>query len=113
MTAPQLDCALVQFIPERFACRADNRRPIAAGHARRLATFAEAVKSGPLGTPLRFEPVVAQEQDPNALRGLGTYGLIKNPAGFVVGWPQRSRPNSRDSISLRMALAAYLLGRRI
>jgi hypothetical protein len=34
---------------------------------------------------VRFVLVAATEQDPTALRNLGTYGFIRNPAAFLVG----------------------------
>jgi nitroreductase len=48
----------------------------------------EAIRTGPLGTPVRFKLAAAAPGDSQALRGLGTYGLIKNPTGFIVGAAQ-------------------------
>ncbi len=76
---------VTELIRQRYSCRAYDRTPIAAEQARQLAAFAETVTSGPLGASLRFKLAVAHDQDPKALRGLGTYGLIRNPAGFIIG----------------------------
>ena len=76
---------VAELIRQRYSCRAYTRRPIAVEQASQLAAFASAITRGPLGTPLRFELVVAHEHDPKALRGLGTYGLLRNPAGFIIG----------------------------
>ena len=74
-----------EVISQRYSCRAYDKKPIAGEEAQQLAAFIKTIKAGPLGTPLRFELALALAHDPNALRGLGTYGLIKDPAGFVIG----------------------------
>lgn len=45
----------------------------------------EALRRGPLGSNTRFSLVAATSEDRASLRGLGTYGFIKNPAGFILG----------------------------
>lgn len=45
----------------------------------------EALQRGPLGSNTRFSLVSATSEDRASLRGLGTYGFIKNPAGFILG----------------------------
>lgn len=78
-----------EVISQRYSCRAYDKKPIAGEEAQQLAAFIKTIKAGPLGTPLRFELALALAHDPNALRGLGTYGLIKDPAGFVIGAGER------------------------
>ena len=87
---------VIEIIRQRYSCRAYDKTPIAAEQARQLAAFAEAIVSGPLGAPLRFRLAVAQEQDPKALRGLGTYGLIRNPAGFIIGAADQGEKRLED-----------------
>ncbi len=41
--------------------------------------------AGPLGSSLRFTLIAAEKEDGAALKGLGTYGFIRNPAGFILG----------------------------
>ena len=43
------------------------------------------IDKGPLGSKVRFQFIAATEDDPDILKGLGTYGVIQNPAGFVAG----------------------------
>jgi len=43
------------------------------------------LRTGPMGTPLRFNLVAATEQDRDSLKGLGTYGFIRGASGFIVG----------------------------
>ena len=76
---------VIEIIRQRYSCRGYNKTPIAAEHASQLGAFAESIQRGPLGTSLRFELIAATEQDRGSLRGLGTYGLIKDPGGFIAG----------------------------
>ena len=87
---------IVKIIEQRYSCRAYARTPIAAEQAGQLAAFAQAIESGPLGAPLRFEVATALEHDPKALKGLGTYGLIKDPAGFIIGAAGQGEKNLED-----------------
>lgn len=87
---------MTEIIPKRYSCRAYNKAPIAAEQARQLAAFAATIERGPLGARLRFELAVALEHDPKALRGLGTYGLIKDPSGFIIGAAGQGEKNLED-----------------
>jgi hypothetical protein len=80
-----LSTSVTEAIRQRYSCRAYDGRPIAAEQAVPLATFAASMTAVPLGTPLRIALVASTEEDPRALKGLGTYGLIKNPVAFLVG----------------------------
>lgn len=85
-----------EIIQQRYSCRAYDKRSIAPEQAGCLAAFAAGIKAGPLGTALRFELAVALEDDGQALRGLGTYGLIRNPAGFIIGAAGPGEKNLED-----------------
>jgi hypothetical protein len=76
---------ITQIIPRRFSCRQYLETPIAAETKRRLGDFAASCTAGPLGTPMRFILLAASDENRNALRGLGTYGFIRSPTGFLVG----------------------------
>lgn len=90
------DSPITEIIKQRYSCRAYAKTPIAPTLAEQLALYADAIKVGPLGTPLRFALVVAAEGDSRALKGLGTYGLIKNPAGFIIGAAGPGEHNLED-----------------
>ena len=87
---------VTDIITQRYSCRTYDKTPIAAEQAGRLTAFAAAIERGPLGTPVRVEVVVALEHDPKTLRGLGTYGFIKDPAGFLIGAVGRGAKNLED-----------------
>jgi len=76
---------IVELIERRFSCRTYSAQPIAAETQDRMREFMTSLDAGPFGTPLRFELVAATEEDREALKGLGTYGLIRGASGFIVG----------------------------
>jgi hypothetical protein len=77
--------AITEIIGRRFSCRKYLEKPIAEDDRQRLADFISSADRGPLDTPVRFELVAATEEDRNSLKGLGTYGIIRGAAGFIVG----------------------------
>lgn len=85
MTLITTSTQATELIRQRFSCREYNPQPInpeiQMEFQRRLALL----NHGPFGTPARFKLVAATEQDRQPLRGLGTYGFIKNPTGFILG----------------------------
>ncbi len=74
-----------EVIKERFSCRTYRGIPIPAEKRRRLEDFLSSLRTGPFGGTARFTLVAASEEDQTALKGLGTYGFIRRPAGFIVG----------------------------
>jgi hypothetical protein len=76
---------ITETIGARFSCRAYAKQPIPEDQRRALGQAADALRTGPLGSALRFRLVVAAEGDSEALKGLGTYGFIRDPGGFIVG----------------------------
>jgi len=76
---------VTEQIRQRFSCREYAPQPIAIEIQQEFQRRLDQLKRGPFGSPARFKLVAASEQDQQALRGLGTYGFIKNPAGYIVG----------------------------
>lgn len=76
---------MLHAIRARYSCRTYRTQPIAPQAQVALGAVAAASTVGPLGTTARFEVIAAVEGDPRALRGLGTYGFITNPTGFILG----------------------------
>src|SRR5512139_2629696 len=74
-----------ELVRERFSCRSYLRKPIVEATQTRLKEFLGDPGPGPFGSPLRFGLLAATDEDERALKGLGTYGMIKNPQGFIVG----------------------------
>jgi nitroreductase len=87
---------IIEIISQRYSCRSYRPEPIAAETQQRLQNFMAALRSGPLGTPLRFDLLAASESDRRALRGLGTYGFIRGAAGFITGAAGPGEKNLED-----------------
>jgi hypothetical protein len=85
-----------ELIRQRFSCREYQETPIGAQKQQQLAGFVTANQAGPFGSPTRFALAAATEGDRKALRGLGTYGFIKNPTGFVLGAMGDGEKNLED-----------------
>jgi nitroreductase len=73
------------LIERRFSCRTYRDEPLKDGRRHELEAYLAALQRGPFGTPLRFQLVAASKEDGRTLRGLGTYGFIKNAPGFILG----------------------------
>lgn len=72
-------------IQERYSVRLYRKIPIADETQACLADQLTALQRGPLGSPVRFALAAATEEERASLRGLGTYGFIKDPTGFILG----------------------------
>ena len=76
---------ITENIQRRFSCRTYLDTPIEGKLRKKLEDACAAAKAGPFGTPARFKLVAAMEGDASALRGLGTYGLIRGATGYLLG----------------------------
>lgn len=73
------------LIRARVSCRNYRVESIPADRLEVLNRAAAALPAGPFGGTSRFLLATAAPEDQDALRGLGTYGFIRNPAGFIIG----------------------------
>jgi nitroreductase len=73
------------LIHKRFSCRTYLEIPIRDSDLTTLNEFINSCSIGPLGSQIHFKIVAATENDSKSLKGLGTYGFIKNPTGYVLG----------------------------
>lgn len=81
---------LQNTIKERYSVRIYRPEPVAEETRAALTSYLDTLHAGPFGTPLRFKLVAASEDDSASLRGLGTYGTIKNSTAFIVGTIQET-----------------------
>lgn len=77
--------SIVDVIGERHANRTYQKKPLSREHGDLLDGCLASPVKGPFGAAARFRLVAAREDDSASLRDLGTYGVIKNPAGFITG----------------------------
>lgn len=106
------DQRATDLIRQRSSWRRYQSGPIPKHLRHELTNFIAEHSTGPFASEQRFELVAATESDGEALRGLGTYGFIKNPAGFVVGAVKASTTSMEDygHAMERMVLRATDLG---
>ncbi len=76
---------VMDIVRNRVSVRTYDSTPIDPGHEALLRDFASSGPVGPFGTKGRFELIAAGSEDADALKGLGTYGAIRKPAGFIAG----------------------------
>jgi nitroreductase len=76
---------VIELIEQRYSCRTYLELPLEEEQRQRLEGYLSTIRVGPLGTPARFELVAATEEDHRALRGLGTYGIIRGATGYLIG----------------------------
>lgn len=87
--------AITEVIRRRTSCRSYEKTPMSPEIRAELADFCGAQTCGPLGAQPRFLLISATEENRAALKGLGTYGFIKNPTAFILGAVKRG-PNALE-----------------
>lgn len=87
---------VTELIRQRFSCRRHPDRPVAAETQQKLREFLAILQQGPLGSKIRLDLFAASEQDRQALKGIGTYGVIRNAQGFIVGAMGPGEKNLED-----------------
>ncbi len=87
---------ITEIIKKRYSCRTYKQTPIDKDQQMPVETFLSENKTSPFGSSLRFKLVTATEAENNDLKSLGTYGVIKNPAGFIIGAVKNGPKNLED-----------------
>lgn len=91
-----MEPSIVDLIGRRFSCRIHPDRPLTPQHRQSLQEFLQRHRTGPFGSPLRFQLIAADEAGRRSLKGLGTYGFIKHAQGFIVGAMGQGEKNLED-----------------
>jgi nitroreductase len=98
---------VTEIIEQRFSCRDYNPDPISSEKQEQLTAFINDLAPGPFGNLPRFDLLAATETDSKALRGLGTYGFIKNPSAFIPGAMKSSAYDLEDIGYLMEVIVLY------
>ncbi len=85
-----------EIVTQRYSCRSYTGEPVAQSIIDGLNDYIAHLHKGPFGSDIRFMVVAAAENDTETLKGLGTYGFIKKPSGFVIGAMKKSEMNHED-----------------
>ncbi|GAK48993.1 nitroreductase [Candidatus Moduliflexus flocculans] len=87
---------ITQIIKQRISVRTYPQKSLEAKHLAALQECLASNLSGAFQSKLRFQLITAEPGDADALKGLGTYGQIKHPAGFIIGAMGTSAKNLED-----------------
>lgn len=98
----QLTQTIDNIIRQRTSVRTYTKSRIEPQKEKTLEQFLKTLSTGPFQSKMRFRLITANPSDENALKGLGTYGFIKNPAGFIVGAVEESGPKSLEDFGYAM-----------
>lgn len=99
-----------ELIQSRFSCRTHRKGPINNHKREQLEAFINSLAPAPFGSRQRFDLVAATDGDSEAIRGLGTYGFIKNPPAFVLGATSTTDHDLEDFGYLMEAIILYATG---
>ena len=84
------------IIRMRYSCRSYRGDFLTEKDRSELGEFISQKITGPFGSSARFTLFAAEASDSTALKGLGTYGFIKNPAAFIAGIVKEPEMNLED-----------------
>ncbi|GAB4433550.1 MAG: nitroreductase family protein [Anaerolineales bacterium] len=101
---------VTSLIERRFSCRTYRKEPINAEKRKQLQAFIDALPDGPFASKPRFRLLAATETDSTSLRGLGTYGFIKDPPAFIVGALSPARFDLEDFGYLMETIILFATG---
>lgn len=72
-------------IRKRYSCRSYKPVSLTSEDRRRVSDIVSHDINGPFGSSAKFSFFAAEGGESDELKGLGTYGFIKNPAAFITG----------------------------
>jgi nitroreductase len=101
------ETSISQVIQERYSCRHYKKQPLDADNIHLLRTFIGSITPGPFGSHNRFDLIASTPKDQAALKGLGTYGFIKNPPAFIIGASVPSKYHLEDYGYLLESIILY------
>ena len=81
---------VIDVIQQRYSCRKFKKSAIDESTNKNLGNYISKNTNSPFKSKIRFVLVSSKEGDSEELRGLGTYGFIRNPAGFIIGVGEKS-----------------------
>ena len=85
-----------EIIRRRKSIRTYLDKPIEEEKKDTVKKFLSTNTTGPFGTTSRFTLITATDQDKEALKGLITYGMIKNASSFIIGAVENVPHNLED-----------------
>ncbi len=87
---------LTEIIERRYSCRNYQKRAIDGIRRKQMNAVLQGLPAGPFGGTPRFHLITAKDNDRKVLKGLGTYGFIRDAAGYIVGAMQSASHDLED-----------------
>lgn len=85
-----------QVVHKRYSCRSYQPDLVSESAFHDLESYIASLSAGPFNGPGRFHLALANGDNSSSLRGLGTYGAIKNPPGFIIGITRKTAMDMED-----------------
>jgi len=92
---------VTEIIKKRYSCRTYTKTHIEKDQQVSLKAFLSENRTGPFGAKVRFKLITATAAEQNDLKDLGTYGVIKNATGFIIG-AVKGGPNNLEDFGYAM-----------
>lgn len=105
-----VSASILSVIQQRYSCRNYASIPLNDEAQRAVSDYLQQLPAGPFQKSNRFKLTAATDQDRSALRGLGTYGFIKNPPAFIIG-ASGEGPLTLEDFGYRMELIVLQMTR--
>jgi len=102
--------SILPVIQQRYSCRSYASTPLSDETQLAIQDYLRQLPAGPFQKSSRFALVAATDQDRSTLRGLGTYGFIKNPPAFIIGTSEEG-PLTLEDFGYRMEEIALQMTR--
>lgn len=81
----QFQKSIDELVRARYSCRTYTGAPLEPGQQAALEEACRNLPEGPFSGTNRFVLAAAQAEDHHDLRGLGTYGFIREAPAFIIG----------------------------
>ncbi|MBN1893175.1 nitroreductase [bacterium] len=101
---------VMNLIRKRKSVRTYKKVAISPEDQDGIRKFLAGLPKPPFGTQVRFQWMAPGQDDAQMLKGLGTYGFIKNPAGYMAGACERSEKGLQDFGYLMETVVLHLTG---
>jgi len=87
---------VTDLIKQRTSVRTYSDKTVSHAQTTALKKFISALEVPPFGTKIRFVLLTASPGQQETLQKMVTYGMIKNPAGFIVGAAEKNKGLHED-----------------
>lgn len=87
---------VIDLIKRRISVRTYSEKAVSSVKETELKKFITSLDAPPFGTKTRFILLSASPGHQESLQKMVTYGMIKNPAGFIVGAAEKSNGLHED-----------------